>query len=254
LNLPDPPLFGRQPYGHAIFELDRNTRDDRLDNFHPQASSQWDGLRHVRYAQHGFWGGRQEERINGEAASELGIEQFAEHGVAGRGVLLDVERWARNSGRNLAADEDVRIGVADLEATLSAQGVALETGDILLLRTGWLAWYRKLDKAGRERAKSHLATPGLESGPEMAEWIWERHIAVFAGDNPALEHIPGSRDEGYLHRRVLPALGLAIGEMWDFDALAEACADDGIYEFFVAGVPLNLPGGVGSPANAIAIR
>jgi kynurenine formamidase len=254
LDLPSPPLFGRQPYLHTIFDIDRNTRDDRLENFHPQASSQWDGLRHVRYAQHGFWGGRQEDRINGETAKELGIEHFAEHGIAGRGVLIDVERWARAVGRPIAPDEDVRISVEDLDGTVAAQGVSLVPGDIVLLRTGWLAWYLSLDQRGRESAKHQLATPGIESGSRMAEWIWDQHIAVFAGDNPALEHIPGTREEGYLHRRILPALGLAIGEMWDFESLAGHCAEDGVYEFMVVGMPLNLPGGVGSPANALALK
>jgi hypothetical protein len=59
---------------------------------------------------------------------------------------------------------------------------------------------------------------------------------------------------GNLHRRILPALGLAVGELFDFDELAERCAADGRWTFLLAAVPLNLPGGVGSPANAVAIR
>ena len=34
LDLPDPPLFGRKPYHHDVFALNRNEMDDRLDNFH----------------------------------------------------------------------------------------------------------------------------------------------------------------------------------------------------------------------------
>ena len=34
LNLPNPPLFGRQAYEHVIFALNRHEMDDRVDNFH----------------------------------------------------------------------------------------------------------------------------------------------------------------------------------------------------------------------------
>jgi hypothetical protein len=36
-------------------------------------------------------------------------------------------------------------------------------------------------------------------------------------------------------------------------ALAEDCAATGVYECFLSCKPLNLTGGVGSPANAMAI-
>ena len=48
LDQPDPPLFGRQPYAHHVFALNRNEMDDRVDNLHLQGSTQWDALGHVR--------------------------------------------------------------------------------------------------------------------------------------------------------------------------------------------------------------
>jgi hypothetical protein len=47
---------------------------------------------------------------------------------------------------------------------------------------------------------------------------------------------------------------MVLGELFDFERLAEACAADRRYDFLFVAVPLNLPGGVGSPANAVAIR
>ena len=32
------------------------------------------------------------------------------------------------------------------------------------------------------------------------------------------------------------------------------CAADGVYEAFLVSAPLNAPGGIGSPANAVAIK
>ena len=49
-------------------------------------------------------------------------------------------------------------------------------------------------------------------------------------------------------------LGMPIGELWWLDGLAEDCAADGVYEFFFTSAPLNVPGGVGSPPNALAIK
>ena len=42
--------------------------------------------------------------------------------------------------------------------------------------------------------------------------------------------------------------------MWDLDALADDCARDGVYECLLVSSPLNLYQGVGSPANALAIK
>ena len=48
--------------------------------------------------------------------------------------------------------------------------------------------------------------------------------------------------------------GMPIGELWSLDALADDCARDGVYEFFLVAKPLNLPNGVGSPSNAVAFK
>jgi hypothetical protein len=45
-----------------------------------------------------------------------------------------------------------------------------------------------------------------------------------------------------------------IGELFELDALAEACAADRRYEFFFTSAPFNKLGGVASPPNARAIR
>jgi hypothetical protein len=47
---------------------------------------------------------------------------------------------------------------------------------------------------------------------------------------------------------------MPIGEMWWLEDLAADCASDGVYEFMLTSAPLNVPGGVGSPPNALAIK
>jgi hypothetical protein len=56
-----------------------------------------------------------------------------------------------------------------------------------------------------------------------------------------------------LHRILIPLLGLTIGELWDLDALAEACHERGSFEMLITAEPLHVRGGVGSPANALAV-
>ncbi len=56
------------------------------------------------------------------------------------------------------------------------------------------------------------------------------------------------------HMLALRDMGLLLGEMFDFEDLAEDCAADGVYECMFVACPLNIPGGVGSPLNPIAVK
>ena len=250
LNLPDPPLFGRLPYEHHVKALNRNEMDDRLDGFHPQGSTQWDSLSHVRCREHGYWGGRTQDPTEG--FNGLGIHQWAEHGIAGRGLLIDVAaRLTRDTGYD--PFEPTPITADDVMATLDEQGVEPQPGDIWCLRTGWVQGYRKLDCEARISYAADPASAGLYADEEMARCIWNAHPGALCCDNPAVEMFPGDPAVGSLHRRLLPTLGLALGEMFDFEALAESCRSRNVWTFFFVAVPLNLPGGLGSPGNAVAI-
>jgi len=101
--------------------------------------------------------------------------------------------------------------------------------------------------------------------------LWNLHIAAIGCDNPAVEvWPPGAMStpehesevradrrrlhEIFTHTLLLPMLGLPLGEMWALDSLADDCAADGRYECFFTSAPLNLPAGVASPPNALAIK
>ena len=258
LDEPSPGLSdGREGYRHHI-EATRQGRDDSLDNFYLQFSSQWDGLRHIRYREFGYWGGRQEEDLD---AGALGIDHWARRGIVGRAVLVDVPAFMQRHGRAYATDERTPIGPALIEEILSDEGVALLDGDVLLLRTGWLPWYLALDDSAKQglRGSLHpgeggLRCPGLDPTRATAAWLWDHGVAAIAADNPALEALPVDREQGFQHRRLMPLLGMPIGEFWQLDDLAADCASDGRYECMLVSAPLHLPGGVGSPANAYAIK
>lgn len=255
LNLPvtqpDPPFFSRTPLHHEVFELDRNSWDDKLDNFALQGSTQWDGFRHVRAREHGFYTGLTADPT--EMGDRLDIRHWCARGIVGRGLLLDVRR----NGRETYDPLDLhRVTAAELRHVAQQQGVEVQTGDVLCVRFGWTQAYRALDSAARAELASHRWPPfvGLEAGENTARQLWDWGIAALACDNPAVEAAPGDRSLGSLHRQVLPCLGLVLGELFDFEALAADCAADGRYSFLFSAVPLNVTGGVGSPANAVAIR
>jgi kynurenine formamidase len=252
LDVPDPPLFGRRPYDHVVVALSRNEMDDHLDGFHPQGSTQWDALGHVRCREFGYWGGRTQDPTAGH--NGLGIDNWAEHGIAGRGVLVDVAGWYAAAGVTVDPLAPHPVTVADLTATLDAQGVEPQVGDIWCVRTGWTAGYRRLDATARAAYARQPASTGLHAGEDMARFIWDSHPAALCCDNPAVEVVPGDPTVGSLHRRLLPALGLALGEMFDFEVLSRRCRADGRWTFLFVAAPLKLPGGLGSPGNAVAIR
>jgi len=253
-------LYGgfRSGYKHHI-EVTRGSRDDYVDNFAMQGSSQWDSLRHIRFREFGYYGGRQDDDLDGKG--ELGIENWARHGIIGRGVLLDAAGYMERRGTPLDATKKFSLTGAFLEEVAQAENVKLESGDIVLLRTGWLAWYKSLDAAGREALRGTLhpgeggmACPGLDPSQTTAAWVWDRQVAAMAADNVALEALPVEPEVGFQHRRLIALQGMPIGEVWDLDELAQDCAQDGHYEFMLVSAPLNLPGGVGSPPNAYAIK
>jgi kynurenine formamidase len=258
LDQPAPGLFpNRRAYRHTVTRS-RHGRDDSLDGLFLQYSSHWDGLRHVRYREHGYWGGRDEEDLDRSGA--LGMAHWAAHGIFARGVLLDVAAYQESIGEPIDVTRRWAFDGPHLERVAEAEGVALQPGDVLLVRTGWLEWYQSLPQERRDallgtvgQGEEALATPGLDGGQATAAWLWDHGIAGVASDNPAVEALPVDRAAGFQHRRLIPLLGMALGEFWWLRDLADLCREVRRYHFLLASAPLHLPGGVGSPANAYAV-
>jgi kynurenine formamidase len=123
-----------------------------------------------------------------------------------------------------------------------------------------MRWYledatsEQREKMGGDAMAGALVFPGLGPADEMVEWLWNLHVAAVAADNPGLDAWPPTPEHGWMHFHLLPLLGMPIGELWYLEELAADCAQDGVYEFMLTSAPLNLPGGVGSPPNALAIK
>ena len=212
-------------------------------------STHWDGLGHAMCEDslyNGFWAGNVTALAG---CGVLGIEQQRDCFV-GRGVLVDV---ARHQGVEACPARQV-ITPQMLDDALAAQGVELRSGDLLLVRTGHLArwWTRPADQTPMNY---FVNSPGISR--DAAPWLHEHGISALAADTIGVEPlIPEDSDERVfpLHVASLVDQGLTLGELWVLDDLAADCAADGAYEFLLAAQPLNLPGGMGSPINPIALK
>ena len=264
INAFDPPLdVTRSRTRHRVLRGESSggveDLDDALDDYFPQISSQWDSLAHVAATPGVFYNG-----VSVDDVLERGrntINHSATRGIVGRAILLDVHRTnvAAHGEAGDTSHGSVAISVQDLEEAREAAGVLFSPGCIVLLRTGFLEWYRRQDETTRVQLSEDLVAPGIEHTEQMASYLWNSGVSAIVTDTFATEVWPPDWSEearpfGFLHRILIGQLGMAIGELWDLDGLAEDCAADGVFEFLLVSAPLNVPGGIGSPSNAIALK
>jgi kynurenine formamidase len=158
--------------------------------------------------------------------------------IVARGVLVDV---AAAHGVEMLPP-GYRITPGDLEAALQRQGVTLETGDVVLVRTG-------RGKIVEDAEAFMHQPPGL--GFEAARWLVEQRGAMVVGaDNLSLETFPSELADDYVpvHTYLLAEQGTPILEVVWLEDLAR----DQVWEFaFVAG-SLKLRGADAAPLRPLA--
>ena len=138
---------------------------------------------------------------------------------------------------------------AELEEAERAQGVRLEEGDIFVFRTGHHRRRRELgawDNSTRARAR-RACTSTPSRGCTSA-------IAMFMPDGDG-ETVPSVVDgmRYPIHPLQVVAMGMQVSDSLNLEEIAEACEQEGRWEFMVVAQPLRLPGGTGSPFNPTAI-
>lgn len=260
LNAFSPPVSpNRRHVRHTMLSRHGGqVRDDLVDEFYLQVSSQIDGLRHHRHPVHGFYGGVPDDSIAVDIPA-LGIQHAAVKGIAGSGVRLDVNRYLAARGEPLDLRTAEAITTKTLNAVTEAQGVDFQPGDILLIHTGWSQHAtEELTPEEKQSLSTQRNFCGLEQSRETLAWIWDNHFAIVASDTVAVEVMPSVETSPFtenvgrmMHPDLIALLGIHLGELWKLDELANDCASDGIYECMVTAKPLHLLGGVGSPPQRI---
>jgi kynurenine formamidase len=210
-----------------------------------QTGTQWDGLGHILYYDH-MWNGYDCRNVTSGGAQKAGIEKTREK-MVGRGVLLDV---ARAMGKKWLPDGFAITGEM-LDHTERKHGVQVRRGDYLMVRTGHI-----------ERCLQSKSWDGYPGGDapglafESVDWIHKREIAGIATDTWGAEVRPNESEDTNQpwHWITIPIMGLTVGEIFDFTALAKDCAEDQRYEFLFVAPALPITGAVGSPVNPLAIK
>jgi hypothetical protein len=189
-------------------------------------------------------------RYEGSQARALGIENLAEHGVQGRGVMIDLHHHLGRERR--AVDFDLLMEI------LKKDGVTVERGDMVCLYTGFADVILELKK-NPDPKLLHNTCSGLEGRDDrLLEWISDSGLACLLADNYAVELIPTSLTKPKphasmpLHEHCLFKNGIHLGEMWYFTELARWLREHKRSRFLLTAPPLRLPGAVGSPATPIA--
>jgi kynurenine formamidase len=271
---------GKQFFCRPLYEFNDNLTDVICDDqvlMSLQYSTQWDSFAHVggRFDADGdgraelvFYNGfRADEdvvpakdnpdaepwaRFEGTQAGPLGIQNLAEHGVQGRGVLIDLHFHFQRQRK--------AVGYDDLMRVLEADKVEVEKGDMVCLYTGFADVLLELKKKPDPQVVNHTCT-GLDGRDEkLLRWISDSGLACLLADNYAVELIataltdPLPRKQPWLplHEHCLFKNGIHLGEMFYFTELARWLRAHRRNRFLFTAPPLRLPGAVGSPATPIA--
>ncbi|CAG7916499.1 unnamed protein product [Penicillium olsonii] len=267
LTVPETPAFDREVFQHNIKPLIEGIAYDDTYTMNTQSGTQWDGFRHVGHiGSKRFYNGATSADFVGDAPNHrCSIHYWAVHGIAGRGILLDYYHYAQIHNKAYDPYTTHSIGLSELQACATFQGIDLRpeseggdirVGDILLVRSGFVEKYGELSPEQRHAAatRSHddLCFAGLAREPAIRDWLHDCYFAAVAGDSPTFEAWPVPEMD-HLHQSLLALWGCPIGEMWDLEKLAVKCRARGKWTFFMTSAPANMPGGVGSHANATAI-
>ena len=262
-----PVIRNDEPY----FNYDWRKKDPRLTDIaaddavllHTQYSTQWDSLAHrgsvfdvrgdgqpqpVYY--NGFRVDDLELRADGSShAHRLGVEHMAEHGVQGRGVLVDLFSHCGESPRK-------EVGYDELMRIMDADGISVEKGDMLCIWTGLDRMIMRMAGTPDDSLKHSCAVlDGRDA--RLLQWITDSGVSVIASDNLAVEAVgkplpQGSSTSLPLHEHCLFKLGIHLGELWYLADLAKWLKENGRSRFLLTAPPLRLTGAVGSPVTPIA--
>ncbi len=221
--------------------------DDHISAF-LQGSTQFDALGHTWYDDEIYNGFDAKTTIGG--LSKCGVDKIAEHGVVGRGVLIDMARHREKEW----LESGETFGVADLEAAAKSQDCTIEKYDILLIRTGWLKVF--YEQGPEAFYGDTFVEPGLEYSAELVQWFHDNEIVCLSTDTIANEVTfdPTTQIVLPLHSALMRNLGVLFSEILWLEPLAEDCANDGKYTFLYTAAPVNIVGGSGAPVNPVVVK
>lgn len=157
-----------------------------------------------------------------------------------RGVLLDVAGFRQVQ----ALPQNYEMTPDDLVGTSEAQGVSIQQGDVVFVRTGFGSRW--------ERNEEYLVAAGM--GRHGSEWLAGQGVRAVGSDNMAWDVIGAIDPEWHCtlpgHLVLLARSGIQIMENLNLEELAQ----DRCFEFALVCSPIKWKGATGSPVRPLAIR
>ena len=246
-------LYPAQHYMKASYrhnEGDRGSASDFLGAFyHGRAFTHIDALCHV-WGADGMWNGRDpKEELTFDGSKWGGIDVWSD-GVITRGVLLDIPKL-----RGVPyVTEDKPVHGWDLEDAAKAQGIAIQPGDVVAVYSGrekWQADHPDVTYGTQEILDDlvRISKPGLHAS--CLPFIRDNDISALAWD--MMDAYPDGYDFPNPVHCAIYAYGISLLDNCLLQPLAEACQEEGRYEFMLVVSPLKVQGATGSPANPLAV-
>ena len=203
-----------------------------------QVGTQFDGFAHQTIENSLYNCFKLDEISTHTGFTKLGIENVG--ALVTRGVLIDV---AALKGVDMLAD-NYEITVQDLQQALQRQGLTLQSGDAVIVHTGWGKLWAK------DNARFMKGCPGI--GVAAAEWLARQDPMLVGSDNAPVEISPNPDPQISLpvHQIMLVVNGIHLLENLKLDELAAKR----VHEFAFVMQPLKLKGATGSTVAPIAIR
>lgn len=185
-----------------------------------------------------IWNGfTPDEHLGDKGWKKTGAETIPP--VIARGILIDVVAYKGVE----RLTENYRITAGDLQGALKKQGVTLQKGDVVLIRTGQARHY--------ENAAEYLHQyPGINL--EAVKWLVEdQGVMLLGADNLSFEAFPPEREDNWVpvHTYLLAEKGVMFIEQMYLEDLAQ----DEVYKFAFIAASLKLKGASGSPMRPLAI-
>jgi kynurenine formamidase len=169
-----------------------------------------------------------------EGMKQLSIDTLAP--IIRRGILLDIA--GGQQAENLPAAFEIT--PEHMEAAARAQQVEIRSGDVVLLRTGWGAFFSDVP-----RFESQMHGPGpSEKG---AHWLSSKGVFAAGSDTINFELVPSRTMPVHVH--LLVESGIHIIECLNLEQLAA----QRVFEFVFVASPLKIRGGTGSPIRPCAL-
>ena len=254
------PLFGSHPpFQVTMYRTPNGLRGDGVEPWGPHnevnlqymaenvsgtahSGAHVDALAHMTIGEDDHWygGGNAREHL-GDRGPSVGDGSKLPPFIR-RGVLLDVPGYLGVEA--LASHQPV--DAEQLQAVAEHQGVTIQPGDVVLIRTGYLGAWPDPDKM----ALHTTAGPDISA----ARWLLDPGVVATASDTETYEVQPAPDPGNPANPQPVHTLLLIENGIYLFEGIyLEELARERVYEFLFVALPLKINGTTGSMLDPVAI-